>query len=206
MRTDSPGARTWRVVMGVAFGIATLASIVPLLATRYLPFTDLPEHVAAMATIARHGDPTSADTQLYELAFTRSPYLLYHCAGAGLTKLTGDAVEANRVLLVLVALAHPLSLAAALRALGRDTRLAVFACMPFVSRPLFVGLLPYVASVPLVFAGIALVAARAKAPRWWHHLAIALLAVALFYSPTGCWSSATSIRSRITRRARASRP
>jgi len=169
-------------IFRLAFGAAVLAAIAPLLATRYLPFTDLPEHVAAMATIARYGDFASGEAATYELAFGTSPYLVYHCLGALLTKVTGDAVEANRLLLVVVAIAYPTSLAAALRALGRDVRLAVFGCMPLLGRALFVGFLPYLASVPLHFVGIALVATRARRPRAWHDGALAALAVALFYS------------------------
>jgi hypothetical protein len=164
------------------FFVGIVATIVPLVSTRYLPFTDLPEHVAAMATIARYGTAQNAERGIYELAFGTSPYLLYHCIGAWLTQLTNDAVEANRILLVLVAVAYPVSLGAALRALGRDVRLAIFGCMPMLGRALFVGLLPYVASVPLHFVGIALVVARVRQRRAWHDIVLALLAVTLFYS------------------------
>jgi hypothetical protein len=170
--------RDWAFTLALA--VAVVASITPLVVVRYLPFTDLPEHVAAMATIARGGD--GGDAATYEIALRESPYLVYHLAGALLTRLGLDAVEANRVLLVATALAYPASLALALRALDRDPRLAIFACMPFLGRALFVGLLPYVASVPLVLVGIAIVARRARQRRRWHTLALALVAALLFYS------------------------
>src|SRR5687768_1276547 len=108
----------------VALTVAVLASIAPLVVVRYLPFTDLPEHVAAMATIARAGE--GADGATYEIALGESPYLLYHLSGALLTRLGLDAVEANRVLLLATAVAYPTSLALALRGLQRDPRLAMF--------------------------------------------------------------------------------
>ena len=51
-----------RPLLRIALGLAIAATITPLLVARYLPFTDLPEHVAAMATIARvaSGDPAPA--------------------------------------------------------------------------------------------------------------------------------------------------
>jgi hypothetical protein len=43
-----------------------------------LPFTDLPEHVAAIATIARTFDPSSGDAATYEITPLRGQYMLYH--------------------------------------------------------------------------------------------------------------------------------
>ena len=151
--------------------------VAPLLAVRFLPFTDLPEHVAVMATMSRWLDGTESAT--YDITLWRSQYLLYHAAGALLTRLLGDAVLANRLLLVGLALALPLSVRAALRALGRDERLAILAAMPFLSRPLFVGFLPYMASLPLYFLGLALVL-QARTRRSGGLLAA--LAIGLFYT------------------------
>ena len=158
-------------------GVAIAATVVPLLSVRFLPFTDLPEHVAVMATMARWFDGTERAT--YDIDFWRSQYLVYHAAGALLTKVLGDAVLANRVLLVGLAIALPLSVREALRALGRDPRLAVLAAMPFLSRPLFVGFMPYVASLPLYFLGIALVL-RVRTRRVG--VVLAVLAVGLLYT------------------------
>ena len=137
-----------------------------------------------MATLSRWFDAAGGEAATYDIAFARSQYLLYHSAGALLTRVVGDAVLANRVLLVAVAIALPLSVRAALRALDRDEGLAILACMPFLSRPLFVGFLPYVASLPLYFFGIALVVRRANssASRRRRTVLLALLAIALFYT------------------------
>lgn len=145
-----------RVERAVLWGLTILA-ILPLWSARYLPFTDLPEHVAAEATVAHLIARTGPDPDLYEIAFGRCQYLLYHGLGGLLTLATGDAILANKVLLSIVAVAFPLSLRAALRAFRRDEALAVFAIAPFLSRPLIIGFLPFVASIPLFFAGIALV-------------------------------------------------
>ncbi len=162
---------------GALFAAAVVAVMVPLLSVRYLPFTDLPEHVAVMATMARWFGGTEAAT--YDITFWRSQYLLYHASGALLTKVIGDAVLANRLLLCGLAVALPLSVRATLRALDRDERLAILAAMPFLSRPLLVGFLPYVASLPLYFFGLALM----LRPRTRRSAAgLAVLAIALFYT------------------------
>lgn len=164
--------------------MAIAATVAPLLSTRYLPFTDLPEHVAVMATLSRWFDAAGADHATYDIAFARSQYLLYHSTGALLTRVVGDAVLANRLLLVGLAVALPLSVRGALRAFGRDEGLAILASMPFLSRPLFVGFLPYVASLPLYFLGIALVVRRANGhgDRRRGTVLLAVLAIALFYT------------------------
>jgi hypothetical protein len=154
----------------------------PVWSTRYLPWTDLPEHVAAMATMARTFDPASPDSATYEIMPFRGQYMLYHGAGALLTLVLRDAVLANRLLLTAVAIAFPHALRAALRALGKDEAAVVFAALPFLSRPLFVGLLPYVASIPLCLYGVALVARRHARPTTANGVLLALVGLALFFT------------------------
>lgn len=157
-----------------------IASVAPLWAARDLPFTDLPEHAAVMATLRHWWDPSWRIPEHYELAVGRSQYLAYHAIGALLTVPLGDARTANAVLLTCVGLAFPLSLRALLRALGRDERLAIFGCALFWSRALVVGLLPYVASVPLVLWGLALAAEQAARPTKRRGVGLAALAVLVF--------------------------
>ncbi len=151
-------ARTLSLVLGVL----AVANALPLFCVEHLPFTDLPEHVAAMATIARllpggGGAP-------YVLALGKSQYLLYHLCGALLTRLVGDAVLANKLVLALVAVAWPLSMRRLLRAVGRDERIAVFAPMVFWNRALAVGFLPFVASLPLALFALAVFVDHCREP------------------------------------------
>lgn len=153
----------------------------PLWCAHYLPFTDLPEHVAAMATLANLARGHAPDASIYVVAWSRCQYLLAHGAGGLLTLLVGDAVLANRLLLSAVALGFPISVRHALRALDRDEDLAILATLPFLSRPLFLGFLPYVASMPLYFFGVALVVRHARAPSPWRAAGLALFALALLF-------------------------
>jgi hypothetical protein len=118
------------------------------------------------------------------LALGRSQYFAYALAGALITRVVGDALVANRILLSLVAVAWPYSLRALLRALGRDERLALFGAMVFYNRALGIGFLPYLASVPVALFALAalirmpLIGGRRLAPA----ARLALWSVGLFYT------------------------
>jgi hypothetical protein len=164
----------------VCFWASALVNALPLLATRHLPFTDAPEHTAAMATLARlmpggGGAP-------YEVAFVKSQYLLFHSAGAVVTVLVGDAVLANTVLLFFVALAWPVAMRSLLRAFGRDERLAVFAGMVFWNRATMTGLEPYIASVPLMLFCLAVFIQQLEQPTGWRAALLTVMTLALFYA------------------------
>ncbi|MBX3229896.1 MAG: hypothetical protein KIT84_06135 [Labilithrix sp.] len=145
------------------FTVVAAATAAPLLFVRYLPFTDLPEHVAAIATMARLL-PGGGGAPEYTVAFGSSQYLLYHFAGALLARLLGDAVLANRVLLAAIAIAWPFALRALLRAVGRDERVAILAPATFWNRALVIGFLPFVASVPLALFALATFVRTLDAP------------------------------------------
>ncbi len=161
---------------------AAVASIVPLFCGRHLPMSDLPEHVATMATLRHWGDAGWANREYFEMAgIGETPYWLYHVAGALLSVLTGSAERANLVLLALVGLSYPYALRSLLRALGRDERLALFGCALFWTQNLTIGLLNFVASVPLLLFGLSLVARQTEKPTWGRGGGLGVVAVAIFY-------------------------
>lgn len=174
-----------KLAFRIALAVSVLAVVLPILTTRYLPFTDAPEHAAVMATLAHWTDPLYSAP--YELAILRSQYLLYHLGGAALTLVVGDAELANRLLLALAGISLPLAFRALLRAAGRDERLALFACLPFWSRALVIGFLPFVASIPIALYGLALVFRDARNRRRRGLPWIAALSVVLFYAHVSTW-------------------
>ncbi|WP_394834929.1 hypothetical protein LVJ94_51365 [Pendulispora rubella] len=176
----APATRTWNAWC-TAFWCTTLVTVAPLFAGKFLPFVDLPEHVASIATMHDLAAPHSVASQYYDLAIARSPYVLYHAVGALLTSVAGSAEHANLVLLALAGIALPLSFRSLLRALGRDERLAIFAPMLFWNRALLIGFLPFIASIPLAFFALGMVARQAQEPRRSRAIVLAVLAVVLFY-------------------------
>lgn len=145
-----------------------------------------------MATIEQllpggHGAPA------FVLALRDSQYLGYHVTGALLTRALGDALLANRILLVMIGLAWPLALRSLLRAVGRDERAAAFAPMVFWNRPLLIGFLPFVASLPIAVFTVALVVRQSRAPTRARGVAIALVALLLVYTHISAWLAACAI-------------
>ncbi|MBV9947998.1 MAG: hypothetical protein JOZ69_14180, partial [Myxococcales bacterium] len=169
--------RGWDVLLFVC----AIAGVVPLWMARHLPFTDLPEHVATMATLAHWFDPSWPDARIYELSGRGSPYLAYHVAGALLTRLTGDALLSNRILLTAVGLAIPYATRALLVAGRGDERLALFGCLVFWSRPLVIGFLPFMAAVPVALWAMAAAVRQADAPTRRRGAALALATLFVFY-------------------------
>ena len=163
----------------VALAIAAVACVVPLWSGTLLPFSDMPEQVAVIATLRHWGDP--AWSGAYVLDVGKSQYVLYHLVGALLAVPLGSAELANLVLLSAVGLSSPYAFRSLLRALGRDERLALFAVPVFWSRPLVMGFLPYVAAVPFVLWGLALAVKQYEEPRRRRALGLAALSVSLFF-------------------------
>ncbi|MDB4996819.1 MAG: hypothetical protein JWM74_4251, partial [Myxococcaceae bacterium] len=157
------------------------ATVIPLWVPRFLPFTDLPEHVAAISTLAHWFDPAFRFQEHYTLAIGKSQYLLYHLVGALLALATGSAETGNLVLLTLVGIGFPYAMRSLLLALGKDSRIALLACPAFYSRPLVVGFLPYVAAAPVVLYALSLVVRQAGSPSRRRAVGLSVVAVALFY-------------------------
>ncbi|HKB75291.1 MAG TPA: hypothetical protein VKC58_01760 [Myxococcales bacterium] len=158
-----------------------LANVVALWSGPYLPFTDLPQHAAAIATLRHWSDPQWKAQEYFTLALGRSQYLLYYLAGAVLAFPLGSAELANLTLLSATALAFPLALRSLLRAVRGDERLALFAAPLFWSQSLLIGFFNYLAALPLLLWGLSLAVRDAEAPRPRRTVLVAAVALALFY-------------------------
>jgi hypothetical protein len=180
-RTPEASQQRTRLAWRALFLACTVVSVAPLYAARHLPFTDLPEHVAAMSTLRHWLDPAWPDSGIYTLSTRGSPYLAYHVIGALLTAVTGDALAANVLLLTAVGLAIPLATRSLLRAAGGDERLALLSCTTLWCRPLALGFLPFLAAVPVTLFALGLVVRQAAAPTRRRGVAIALVLLPVFY-------------------------
>ena len=140
------------------------ATAVPLWSAAHLPFTDLPQHVSAIATLRHWWDPAWKSQEYFTLELGQTQYLLYYLAGAALAFPFGTAERANLVLLSAIAVAYPFSLRSLLRALRADTRLALFGCTLFWSQALLIGFFNYVAAMPLTIWALALALRQTELP------------------------------------------
>jgi len=158
-----------------------VANVTALWSAPYLPFTDLPQHAAAIATLRHWSDPQWKGQEYFTLALGRSQYLLYYLAGALLAFPLGTAERANLVLISATALAFPYGLRSLLRALRADERLALFAAPLFWSQSLLIGFFNYLAALPLLLWGLSLAVRDAQDPRPRRTALLAAVAVALFH-------------------------
>ena len=168
----------WRYLFAaIAFGGG-----LPLFAARHLPFSDLPEHVAVIATLRHWWDPAWRSQELFTVdsAF-RTQYWLYDLVGALLAVPLGSAERANLVLLFLTAVGMPYALRELLRAARHDERLALLGVPLFWNRALAEGLLNFVASIPVCIFALALALEQSASPTRRRGLALSGLALALFY-------------------------
>ena len=160
---------------------SALANVLPLWAAKHLPFTDLPQHVAAIATLRHWFDPAWKAQQYFTLALSQTQYLLYYLAGALLAFPFGTAERANVVLLSIVGASFPFALRALLRSLRVDERLALFGAPLFWSQALLIGFFNYLAALPLLLWTLSLCVRQAEVPRRRTALTLAVASLALFY-------------------------
>jgi hypothetical protein len=170
--------RLWRWLLA----LSAVANIAPLYFAGHLPFCDLPEHLAAIATIRHYWDASWGFQRYFVLqGLTHTSYVLYDVVGALLAIPFGSVERANLFLLSLIGLGFPFGLRELLRATHRDERLAVLACPLFWNRALGEGLVNYVASIPVALFGLALAARQSETPTRARAWLLAAVAVVLFY-------------------------
>ena len=158
-----------------------LATALPLWLTKHLPFTDLPQHAAAISSLRHWFDPAFRVQEHFTLALSQTQYLLYYVLGALLAFPFGTAERANLVLLSLIAIGFPYSLRSLLRALEFDERLALFGVTLFWSQTLLIGFFNYLAAMPMLLYALALAVRLARAPTRRLQIELGLLSLALFY-------------------------
>lgn len=145
-----------------------------VIACRYPPFVDFPQH-AAVASILQHlHDPAYDFGQHYELALGRTLYWLPY----GLTWVLGHVVDAElavRVVVGISASAVPLGVLAILRATERPAYLALLALPLAFNHALFFGFHHFLLATGLALGTYALLVA----PAWSRARAVAMAALAI---------------------------
>lgn len=170
-------------------GMATtllIAAAWPFWAGRFLPFLDLPQHLALSAVIARYSDAATNFGRFYLVTSHVTPYAGFYAAMHLLTQSGLGVVTAARLLFTLYAIGLPLGAAYLLTALGRDWRWAVFTLPLVYHTNLFWGFAGFLLSLPLflVALGLACRTLAATRPTWPDscRLAGAVTLVSLFHA------------------------
>jgi hypothetical protein len=102
----------------------------PALMMDYLPFADLPQHVAITSILAHFSNPEYAFSDFYEITPWRTLYWFTYAIAVPLTLIL-SAKTAFSVVVFLSLLLYPLGLRALLKAFNRPAYLMVFG-LPFV--------------------------------------------------------------------------
>jgi hypothetical protein len=141
----------WRLLM-LALSVAC---VFPIFKVQYLPIQDLPQHLAAIRVLHDFNDPALRFSDFFELQLLRTQYLTVYL-GAHLLAYVVPLELAMRLVIALVLLCVPWSLAALLRVLGKDERFALLAFPLAYNAHLLLGFLNFIAAIGLMFYGLAL--------------------------------------------------
>ncbi|HLF55895.1 MAG TPA: hypothetical protein VI942_03520 [Thermoanaerobaculia bacterium] len=162
-------------------GALLLDGAAPFWSGRFLPFLDLPQHLALARILGDPSDAVAGFEQFFRIDHGPTPYWGYLAPMWALTRILPLEL-ANRILLSLWAIALPVSVARALRAFGRDWRWAAFSLPLIWNSHLFYGFTAMLVSMPIFFWTLALSAEAfaGGAGRARSRVALAVLAIVVF--------------------------
>lgn len=160
--------------------VAVLASA-PAWIVRHPPLEDLPFHVATLRQVHSYGSSAYGFADDFVLNLTHTQYALYYVVGSLLAYVLGVA-WASVGLMCLYLGGTVLALRALLVAVGKDERQCLFVLPLLVNTMFLYGLLPFMCGMPLMFLALALTVKHVAKPTRRGGIALAFVAVALFYA------------------------
>src|SRR5436190_1098386 len=161
----TPQARMRRLVWPTLACLSGVAAAAPLWCSRFLPFQDAPQHLAALTLLSQQGSAALVTRPWFRVEFAGAQYSGFYIPALWLARFVGPDV-AIRILLTISALLLPLAAWMLLRSFQRDPRLALFAPVLFHTAPLYIGVYNFVAAVPIAVIAIALVERQIHASPW----------------------------------------
>jgi hypothetical protein len=175
-----PSSRRIRAVLWLATA-ASIAWVLPLWLTRYLPMADYPQQLAMASILRFYNDPARMLQQAYEPALLR-PQGLFEMIVAGLAWLMPIEHAGKVVIALSLALVMPAAVALCRRT-GRPDWYALFALAVTYNHAFYWGFADNLPAYPLVLAGGALADRLFDRPRfrWREWLPLAGCAL-LFYT------------------------
>jgi hypothetical protein len=157
-----------------------LASVLPLWLTPYLPFVDVPQHAAQVASLHEllRGNPAfTAEFEINWFTPYLAGYMLLFAASSVL-----PIVAATKLVLSLALVAIPLVTGMLLRETGADERLKWLAIPGSWSFALYWGFFVYVVAVPVAIFFLVLTVRFERNPTLLGGLGVSAFAVLLFFS------------------------
>jgi hypothetical protein len=184
--STSPDSALERAIWRVLTLGLSLACVFPIFRVQYLPIQDLPQHLAAVRVLHDFDDPLLRFSEFFELQLLRTQYLTVYLA-THLLAYVLDLELAMRIVIALVLLSVPWSLATLLRAIGKDERFAILAFPLAYNAHFLLGFLNFIAAISLAFYGLALAVQirereQAGVPTGHQALWLGVTAIACFYA------------------------
>lgn len=145
--------------------VVIVVAALPTLVFRFLPMTDLPQHVAIASILEHHSDPTYGFAQYYNVEWFHTPYVLPYALAVFVAKVLALST-AMRIVVFLSTIAYPLGLLAIMRASDKPAWFALFAVPLMFHRAFFWGFIAFDLSIGLSLAAYAcVIGARRSLPR-----------------------------------------
>ncbi|MBS2026383.1 MAG: hypothetical protein JST54_00645 [Deltaproteobacteria bacterium] len=164
-----------------AFGVALIATALPLWSAHYLPFVDIPQHLHLINVLGHLDDPNTLYPEFFKARGEITPYMGYYDT-VWLFARVLDVFHANALFLTLVAISAPLAVGALARQLGGSFWIGILACPLFYGDNLYWGFINYCAALPLLFFAMALFVSVLEGPphpRFAKEIGLGLLLVAV---------------------------
>lgn len=163
--------------------MAALLGVVlwPLWWPSYLPFQDLPQHLAAIRVLHSYDDARLALEPYFTIDLLRTQYLTYYVA-ADLLAYPFGVATANRLLITAFVCGTPLAMHRLLAALGHEPRRAWLLLPLTYNAHLILGFFNFLAAIPLALYGLTLAVRQRRAPTRKRAWALAALTVITFYT------------------------
>lgn len=145
----------WRHVGPLHWLVAALAvaHVVPLWLVEYVPFMDLPQHMAAIGVLAHHGDPALGYAAYFYVDLWSTPYLGFYLVAALFAQIV-SVETAVRLFLSLYVLLMPLAAWRYLRAHGRDPLVTLLVFPVIYGTFVFMGFVNFVVALPFLLLGL----------------------------------------------------
>jgi hypothetical protein len=169
------------IVRRGVFGVLLVAAASLVLAHRYLPLVDWPEHLAQDAIVAHSGDASFGTDAYYRTTGWFLPYQGFRWLHIALAAPFGIGLG-GRIALLAYLLGAPLAIAALLRRFGRDPWLAIAAFTVLVEGNLLWGFAPYALAVALSLGALALAIDYGRRGGWLRLAALSIVGAGIFFT------------------------
>lgn len=169
-----------------ALAVVWVCALFPIWVPRFLPLLDFPNHLAAMAILHRHADPSWGYQKFYTLNLKPAPYW-GHYFPVHLMAYVVPLEIANKIWISLYALALPLGVAVLARQLRRSPWLMLFAA-PLVFGYCFgLGFISFCGGVAVFPWALWALEAYLDEPSWGRGVALTLLSLTLYLMHVMPW-------------------